>query len=355
MLENFSGKKGIRKMKCNRGEMLSRYIDNDLEPCETSEFREHLAHCLECKLNLQETRERENTLRKVVLEAFPTGSLAEKVMPRIRQEAPNFYPRPEPSIITRLMKPWVLIPTLSLGLTIIIVFFFKTSALQVAPGVLMSKPSPVTEDTVISVAPLSENSRFGYQKMTIGESIRIAAGKKVESYGFMAFHLDPRTKNQVNWDGQGVFAMYSDRIEWESGAGAFHFKLNSPVTLQVGKIQFMITGTMIRISGKINSPVKILLEEGAVDYDSPAGKGALIKGVPMVIRDDKVEKLFLPDPNVDFLTLFPMPFPPDETAYYGHNKDPDRETDLPAKKGRRDVPNPFHSDSSRESFPVDLR
>lgn len=342
-------------MKCNRDEMLSRFIDNDLEPRESSEFREHLVHCHECKLLLQETREREKTLRKVVLEAFPTGSLAEKVMHRIRQETPNFYPRPEPSLFTRLLKPWVLIPTVSLGLAIIMVFFSHTSALQVVPGVLISKPSPVAEDSIISVAPLSENSRFGYQKMTIGESIRIAAGKKVESYGFMAFHLDPRTKNQVNWDGQGVFAAYSDRIDWESGSGEFQFKLNSPITLRVGKVPFMITGTKIRISGKINSLVKILLEEGAVNYVSPAGKGSLIKGIPMVIRDDKVEKLLLPDPNVDFLTLFPMPFPPDETAYYGHNKDPDRETDVPAKKGRRDVPNPFHSDSSRESFPVDLR
>jgi hypothetical protein len=276
-------------MHCDREEILSRFIDNDLSAQETTEFRAHLAECTQCKAQLNEIQESEKALQSVIQGAIPSGRLADRVLVRLEREMPGYYPEHAPKPVSLSFSFWkFLAPALALALVVLV---FRPAPPS-APVNNTSFPIATVGSSPIEmmeVLPKSRESWAGDQKLVIGESITIDSSIVREFNGLMALCFDPSSRSKITWDGKGVFSARNHVVKWNDGNGEFRFDLNRPLSIEIDSVKILVHGSRVHISGKAGISVKINLIEGRAHFSTPYGEGELQMNRSFEVKQNRVE------------------------------------------------------------------
>ncbi len=346
-------------MQCKYEELISRFIDNDLDSRETVELQNHLSLCKSCKVFLHETQESEKSFREVLNSAIPSGGLSEKVMLKIGREIPNYYPLQTPASSVSVSFAKFLVPAFAVILGLVLSFNFmhfktwKTDPISVQePAAISAHHSPGT----VTGFPLEDKSSVDNRILPMGSNFFVDTRKIQEFKGLISFKLDEKGNNQITWNGTGKFAIDSGNIDWKCGLGEFNFYLSKPVEMKVQNVVFTISGTRIKISGKTGAPVRMTLLQGKVSFLTSYGMRKFVDEGSTVLVTNKSVDLVVPIMGGrEEISSLPNTTPVKPGGFGGHAKNPDNETDSKAKVISNNVPSPFDPQPSKESAPADSR
>jgi len=285
------------KMRCDREEILSRYLDDDLNGKEKLEFESHLSVCKICRVSLIEIRESEKAVREVVQTAFPTGGLAERILLRIRQEMPNYYPLPKEEVGFSIPLWKYALPVLGAAFLIFLLIFSAATPRKTEKLHTSIRSQLVFRDNqigTIRALALSRETLIDGKKVLLGESVPVKLGQTQEYKGNLVVYLDGKGANRFFLKGSGKISATSNKITWVEGTGELEFKLSKPLNFQVQQVLFTIHGTKIRISGKIGKPFRMTLDEGKVSFVSAYGVPKFVdEGATVEIYENKVDLVVL--------------------------------------------------------------
>ncbi len=229
-------------MSCDREELLSRYIDNDLSARETSEIRRHLSSCRECQSAYHEMLQREKALRDVLQPVISAMTLREKVMRRITAEGI----RPE---IAEPLPNAAQSPRRSLHLAYALAFM-----LVAACGLLFYLTSSPTQQMtrkveMVVLMGLGDESRYGKRMLKMRDTCYAQPSTVVPMRGEFAIFLNGTGAPPVLFSGSATMGIDFASAAWYSGEGSFNTPPGLEFALHLGNDRIVMKDAELYISG----------------------------------------------------------------------------------------------------------
>jgi len=229
-------------MPCDREELLSRYIDNDLSARETSEMRRHLSSCRDCQSACHEILQREKALQDVIQPVISSMSLRDKVMRRIvaerirpesdenRTDTAN---RSSRSLYLAYALAFMLVATCGL-------LFYLTS---------IPEQKMVGKMDLVVIMGLGDESRFGKKMLKMRDTCYAQTSTIVPMQGEFAFFVNGTNAPPVLFSGSATIGVHFKSATWINGEGFFTTPSGLEFTLNIDSDRIIMKNAELSVSG----------------------------------------------------------------------------------------------------------
>ena len=246
--------------KCPEKELLYRFDDDQLSNAQRAQLESHLQKCPDCRREMVEIKEFEQSLHKQALAAFPRSTIRSRAMKRIQNENPGG----EKAVAKgSAFSPWTWV--LAPGLAIILIAAMMTS-----------KPRIVRHENIVSCHASAENARVNNHQIPLGQPVALAQFPVSLEGSFIFAVIATETTTFEHSGRSELLSAKIDNIEFRNTCATFTLISGSPISVTVDGEKQVVDVNPVGIGILPIVPKPVVVEyNGVIDASESEGIASL--------------------------------------------------------------------------------